>query len=110
MTKDVYIFTLTLCPFSTRHARRPVAFLVTLLMGLLGVLGDVQAAAVGEAGEWRSYNRELDGMRFSPLTQVNRDNIHQLRPVWSHPAGSQSTPIVIGGVMYLSTAKGAAAV
>ena len=109
MTKDVYIFTLILCPFLTRQVRWPLAFLVTLLMGLLGAPGDVPAAG-GEVGEWRNYNRELDGKRFSPLTQVNRENVQQLQPVWSHPAGSQSTPIVIAGVMYLSTAKGAAAV
>ena len=55
-------------------------------------------------GDWLSWRRTLDGWGFSPLDQVNRDNVGQLRLVWSRAlsAGSQQgTPLVYEGVMYM---------
>jgi alcohol dehydrogenase (cytochrome c) len=49
-------------------------------------------------------NRTFDQQRFSPLNQINKSNVGQLRMAWSRglPPGTQeSVPIVYGGVMYL---------
>ena len=57
--------------------------------------------APADAGNWSNYNRQLNGMRYSPLNQINKENVASLSQSWSHPAGGQATPIVINGTMYL---------
>jgi len=55
-------------------------------------------------GDWLSWRRTLDGWGYSPLNEINRDNVHRLRMVWSRAlsAGSQQgTPLVHDGVMYM---------
>jgi glucose dehydrogenase len=58
------------------------------------------------AVDWPSYGRDYSNNRFSPLSQINRDNVAQLAPAWSYRSGVkatfQSTPIVVDGVMYVS--------
>jgi alcohol dehydrogenase (cytochrome c) len=57
-----------------------------------------------DPGDWLMLNRTFDQQRFSPLTQINKGNVGQLRMAWSRglPAGTQeSVPIVHNGVMYL---------
>ena len=54
--------------------------------------------------DWLMWRRTLDGWGYSPLDQITRDNVDQLRLVWSRgmTAGSQqATPLAYGGVMYL---------
>jgi len=57
-----------------------------------------------DPADWLMINRTYDEQRFSPLDQINRDNVGDLRMAWSRglPRGSQeTTPIVHDGVMYL---------
>lgn len=58
-------------------------------------------------GEWPSYNRSLDGQRYSPLDQINRANAGQLQEVCRiriDESGSfQAGLVVIDGVMYATT-------
>ncbi len=59
-------------------------------------------------GDWLMWRRTLDGWGYSPLDQINRDNVDELRLVWSRAmtAGSQQgTPLAYGGVMYLPNPK-----
>ncbi len=54
--------------------------------------------------DWLMVSRTYDEQRFSPLNQINRNNVAQLRMAWARglPGGTQeSTPIVYRGVMYL---------
>ena len=37
--------------------------------------------------DWRSWRRTLDSHGFSPLEQVNRNNVNQLRMVWTRTMG-----------------------
>src|SRR5690242_7348003 len=60
-------------------------------------------------GEWPTYNRDLAGTRYSPLTQINTRNVSQMKLAWSYrPSDSggrpspEVTPLVIGGRMYLT--------
>src|SRR5262245_53363067 len=57
-----------------------------------------------DPGDWLHMNRTFDQQRFSPLNQINKSNVGQLRMAWSRglPNGTQeSVPIVYRGVMYL---------
>ena len=57
-----------------------------------------------DPADWLHISRTYNQHRFSPLTQINKGNVAQLRMAWSRglPAGVQeSTPIVYRGVMYV---------
>ena len=54
--------------------------------------------------DWLMWRRTLDGWGYSPLDQIDRDNVGELRMVWSRAltAGrQQGTPLVYGGVLYM---------
>lgn len=67
--------------------------------------------------EWANYGNDPGGMRYSPLTQVNRDNVAKLKLAWVYHTGDmsngtayprksefESTPIFVDGTLYLTTA------
>jgi quinoprotein glucose dehydrogenase len=67
------------------------------------------------AGDWPSYNRDLAGMRFSPLTQIDASNVGDLQEAWVYPlgrnrttgsltGGSEATPIAIAGTLFVPAA------
>ena len=54
--------------------------------------------------DWLMWRRTLDSWGYSPLDDINRDNVGDLRMVWSRALtdGFQSgTPLAYGGVMYM---------
>ena len=54
--------------------------------------------------EWLMWRRTLDGWGYSPLDQIDRGNVDQLRLVWSRalgPGRQQGTPLVRGGVLFM---------
>ena len=54
--------------------------------------------------EWLMWRRTLDGWGYSPLDQVNRDNVANLQMVWSRalqPGRQQGTPLVRDGVLFM---------
>jgi PQQ-dependent dehydrogenase (methanol/ethanol family) len=56
--------------------------------------------------DWLMYNRTYDAQRFSPLQQINKSNVSQLKLAWAvtEGAGSQEgIPLVHDGVMYLQS-------
>jgi alcohol dehydrogenase (cytochrome c) len=64
-------------------------------------------APVVAAGDWPAYNRTLAGDRFSPLDEIDRGNVAQLRVVCTYTlpevAALQTGPIVVAGTMYFTT-------
>jgi alcohol dehydrogenase (cytochrome c) len=70
---------------------------------------DLLAKPVG--ANWISYNGDYTGQRYSSLSQINRDNVGHLRAQWVfHSRNSQQmevTPVVINGVMYITSANDA---
>jgi alcohol dehydrogenase (cytochrome c) len=70
--------------------------------------------ARSEPQNWLTYYGAYDGQRYSPLDQINKDNVKQLTPAWVFQAGSlglfsgastyafEASPIVVDGVMYCS--------
>lgn len=56
-----------------------------------------------DPADWLMMSRTYDAQHFSPLNQINKSNVSQLRVAWSRglPNGTQeSTPIVHRGIMY----------
>jgi len=69
-------------------------------------------------GEWPSYSGDLGSTKYSPLDQINRDNVKELQVAWQWTSpevarvkenrrlGSfayEATPIMVGGVLYTSS-------
>ncbi|HYL62572.1 MAG TPA: pyrroloquinoline quinone-dependent dehydrogenase [Candidatus Methylomirabilis sp.] len=66
---------------------------------------------------WPYYGHDAGGMRFSPLKQINRDNVAKLKVAWvfhtgdmrnsrndSKRSGLETTPILVDGMLYITTA------
>jgi PQQ-dependent dehydrogenase (methanol/ethanol family) len=58
-------------------------------------------------GEWRRQSRDYANTRFSPLDQINVDNVAKLREAWTFSDGTQNgheaAPLVFDNTMYLVT-------
>ncbi|HEY3824033.1 MAG TPA: PQQ-binding-like beta-propeller repeat protein [Bryobacteraceae bacterium] len=59
--------------------------------------------------DWPSYNGDPSGNRFTKLMQIDRNNVARLAPKWMFPLTNvttvENTPVVVGGVMYVSSAN-----
>ncbi|MBB5044563.1 glucose/quinate/shikimate family membrane-bound PQQ-dependent dehydrogenase [Shinella fusca] len=67
------------------------------------------------AGEWHQYGRTPFGQRYSPLDQINTDNVSTLKVAWQYQTGDvkkpddvgettyQVTPLKIGDTLYMCT-------
>jgi glucose dehydrogenase len=68
------------------------------------------------AQEWPFYAGDAGGTKYSPMKDINRENVSKLRPAWIFhtndvsdgsrwPTRSafEATPLVIDGVMYITT-------
>jgi quinohemoprotein ethanol dehydrogenase len=74
--------------------------------------GNVDGARIIAAennAEWLTYGRTYSEQRFTPLTQVSRDNVNTLGLAWYHEfeaeadRGMEATPLIVDGVMYVSS-------
>ena len=70
------------------------------------------AQSQGAGVEWPTYGGDHGASRFSKLDQITTTNVSRLAPAWvfqagNDPQGLQSTPIVVDGVMYVSTNQSA---
>ena len=64
--------------------------------------------AAKEPQNWLIYSGTYDAWRYSPLDQINRENVKRLAPVWIFQTGKvdggfSCTPLVADGVMYITT-------
>src|SRR5450755_2655916 len=54
--------------------------------------------------DWPVYDGGLDGDHYSPLTQIDRDNVSRLKVAWTFDTGEkgglQSNPLIVGRTMY----------
>jgi len=54
--------------------------------------------------DWLMWRRTYDGYGYSPLDQINKDNVKGLQPVWTWsltPGATETTPIVHDGVLFI---------
>ncbi|MYH29815.1 MAG: PQQ-binding-like beta-propeller repeat protein [Acidobacteria bacterium] len=99
----------------TLQARVAGRILVSVL-----VLG-LAAPAAGQTVEWPSYAADQAGTKYSALDQINAENVSDVEIVWRQPVipdairdgdatrgpvGSQTTPLMAGGMLYFSTGLG----
>jgi alcohol dehydrogenase (cytochrome c) len=55
-------------------------------------------------GEWLTWRRGFDDQGFSPLKQITKSNVNNLRVAWTwtlSPGANEATPLVHDGVMFL---------
>src|SRR5690348_3379419 len=85
------------------------AVAASVLRGDHALLSEARLKA---GGNWRYYGGDAGTMRYSPLSQINRSNVHKLKVAWRYTSGDrveksrttiECTPLVIDGVMYLTT-------
>src|ERR1043165_4529037 len=79
-----------------------------LLLLATAAVSCAQSGATGD--DWPHYYGAYSAWRYSALAQVNRGNVQKLAPAWvfqtgDYENGLQATPIVSGGVLYLSTSN-----
>ncbi|PYP42853.1 MAG: pyrroloquinoline quinone-dependent dehydrogenase, partial [Gemmatimonadetes bacterium] len=96
---------------------------VTLIRGFalgLGIVAGAGSAGAqsGVPGDWPAYGRrDRGGERYSPLTGITRANVAKLVVAWEYSTGEagvetgnstsfEATPLVLDGVMYVSTPLG----
>ena len=70
----------------------------------------VSVSAEDNPADWPEYLRDSKGWRYSPLDQINKDNVNKLKVAWIHQPGDiqmglQATPIAIGGILYYVAAN-----
>ena len=95
-----------------------------LVAGILALLSTMVPTAMGQsshvasgtANDWPYYGHDAGGMRYSPLTQINRQNVASLKVAWTFHvsdisdgsggqkrSGLETTPILVDGTLYLTT-------
>lgn len=64
--------------------------------------------------DWLTHNRTLPGDRFSPLKEIDRSNVAQLKAICTYTlpevSSLQTGPIVVDGTMYFTTDEGSYAI
>jgi alcohol dehydrogenase (cytochrome c) len=63
------------------------------------------------AGNWLSYNGDYSGRRYTSLSEINKNNLAQLRAAWVFHAHNSSrlevTPVVANGMMFVTASNDA---
>jgi quinoprotein glucose dehydrogenase len=86
--------------------------------GLLGCdAGEPELPPGGPVAGWPAWGGDAGGKRYSPLVQIDRDNVHRLERAWSYRTGDraedaaggklafQATPVLDDGVLYGCTPR-----
>src|SRR5438132_978078 len=75
---------------------------------LLRKTGDRYRPVTSQA-DWPTYNGQMSGSRYTTLTQINKSNVGRLAPKWifglPNTPTLQVTPVVVEGVMYVTSAN-----
>src|SRR3974390_528451 len=91
-------------------------------LGLLTILMAFAAQTRAQQVEWPYYGGDQGGSRYSPLTDINAGNLGRLRVAWqwkhwetrledygTTPGFFENTPLMIDGVLYVTTPYNSAA-
>ena len=92
-----------------------------LTIGIVSIFIGLAAKGV-ENGEWRNSSGDNGSTKYAPLTQISKDNVTKLAVAWRRPAvdpaftaanptlrfanNFRSTPIMVGGLLYVSNGLG----
>src|SRR4030081_2024720 len=104
---------MTTCTTCWRTCRRSAS---TALIAAIACGGLLMAEGQGldpgallkpSADSWPTYHGDYSGQRHSRLAQITPDNVHQLTLAWAFETGQpgqiKATPILVNGVVYVST-------
>jgi len=98
---------------------RRSAFAGAIILALSSVSSLAQTsqdlkADAGTTGDVLVYGMGYSGQRFSPLTQINKENVGRLVPVWAYSLadlqGGEGFPLVKDGIIYVTTHNATVAV
>ncbi len=107
-----------------RNTPSPISHRNLLRLAILGIttaagsLPAIHAAApkrsASHAGDvdWSSYEGNLGGNHYTPLSQINQSNVNELKVAWSYDIGasiSAGNPLIVKGVMYVIGRNGSIA-
>ena len=89
---------------------KSIAFAVSLVvlapLGASAQTTDQLVKGATDTANVLNYGMGYNLQRFSPLTQINKDNVKNLVPVWNYSfaddRSAQSQPIVYQGVIYIT--------
>jgi quinate dehydrogenase (quinone) len=76
-------------------------------------IGNGKSAESPTKSQWAFYGGDAAGIRYSPLSQINKDNVTDLKVAWTAHTGEiasagledQNTPLQIGDTLYVCTPK-----
>lgn len=75
-----------------------------LLIAATGWAGKHQSSAEISNQDWSVYGGDPANDHYSPLAQINRDNVKDLRIAWEYDTGEtgglETSPLIVGGVLY----------
>jgi len=78
----------------------------------LGAAGVLLGLAYGAGRDWPVYLGSVDGLHYSPLTQINRKNVKNLQVAWTYDTGDefpdsemQCNPLIVDGVLYATSPR-----
>ena len=101
-------------------------FLPSKLISISSAIILASSVITANAQDWPSYGGDNGSSKYSPLDQISAENVDQLEIVWEWlsldnatvasnladgnnravPAGYKATPLVVDGIMYVSTSFG----
>ncbi len=74
------------------------------------VLATASSAGIAQKGQWLHYGNDYANTRYSDLKQINAGNVNRLKVAWMHSLGTletqESTPLVVGDTMYVTSSTG----
>ena len=94
-------------PDSLQRRRRPLGRIWAAAAGLLALGAGFARAQATANRDWPVWNGDENGDHYSPLAQINRQNVAGLRLAWTYDTGEEggleTNPLVIAGVVYAHT-------
>ncbi len=93
----------------SRRSTRAASGVLPLAAGLLCASMLVSGQSGVKNGEWPHWGGDLGNSKYSPLDQINRDNVKTLRIAWRWKADNygprtdgnfEATPLMVNGVLY----------
>lgn len=81
---------------------------LTAIVG--AALATASSAGIAQKGQWLHYGNDYANTRYSDLKQINAGNVNRLKVAWIHSLGTletqESTPLVVGDTMYVTSSTG----
>jgi quinoprotein glucose dehydrogenase len=98
------------------EARYPQSMFRLFVIVCVAVASAAARGQVPGDSEWPNYGNDPGGMRYSLLSQINRENVSTLKVAWTFHTGDvsdgsrdrkrsgfEATPILVDGTLYFTT-------